>query len=814
MRTCLRFLALLLLTVAGTLATTAQQEKHTNIDQFPGTDVLSATDIFSEEGARPGSVGNPTSDERKKIFSLYNVGQKKFLVPGGTWGTHAAMGNVGTFIWIEKTTTDGKFNFHTNQTSANDVITDGKTIKGYLQYRPDADKAISSSQTSVVAPGVYTDAERTQGGRGWTLTAVSNASSENIYKLSTVVGGTTYYLTAVPGDAEGNTVKALGTDPGSDANGQWKIICLDDYFELFNLTPSELESPTDATFLIRDASFSVNNRYLTSWTVTGSDGATSGGKRGTVFGLDPMNKCGRTAASSSSPGFLNSLQYNSYIESNFYIQSNYGAYYFAYTDNQFYDGSAVTVYQDVTVDRDGWYIVRCNGFSNANTIDNNGAATSYAFLQATEVKNGSETTNSVTTPLNPITNEEITSKKLKDNNLSNTGKAFANGDYVNQVMIRINNGNHNEDKTTQGGTIRLGFRVNQHTMATDDWTAVDNFRLLYAGDTTAPDLVLDEEDENMDTLSYTTDTYVKATLHLNRKFTLGKWNTIVLPVSLTASQIRDAFGDETQLAYLKNLTAFSMQFEREDLKTNDNVPSLEAYRPYIIKPTKDPGTTQAYKTPKLTATHTDWSSKDLYLNVKANHYIIPMVTFTRGSSSDAGEFGFEGTNGSKVDHSNWELIWASSDAGSQSTPYGNLYIKTHGTLGKTYRQGTKGNGAIIEGRATLAACYFMYGGDMWHVPVNKRYGLKAFRLWFEPRRKSSTTAKLSTFVDDEEIVLHDSESTGIDDITYFTSNETTAKPSLSNGVYTVTGQRVRGGISTGGLPAGMYIVAGKKIMVK
>ena len=763
------------------------KDQYTNLEEFPGTDVLSTTaDFFVTNGARPGSIGTPTEEQRKKIFVLYNVGQKRFLTSGGSWGTSASLGNVGMFLWIEKTATEGKLNLHTNQTAVGDVIdADGGGEVGYLQY---------NSKGNPV--GTYMDPRATQDGTGggWTFTKVATSNNYNIYTLSTTVGSTTYYLTAVPNDANGNYVQSIASAP-TDDNGHWKVICLADYFELFNVAPSDLTSPTDATFLIRDASFSVNNRYLNTWQVTGD------GTRDFKFGSYTLNKIGQTTTAagvaSSRAGFKNSLQYNSWNQNNYYIQRNWGAYYDAFTTSN----KAVNLYQDVTVDRDGWYIVRCNGFSNANT-----EGSTYARLRACEMKDNAMTENAVSTPLNPITNDEITSKNLKGNDWTNAGKAFAEGQYVNQVMIHINNGNHNSDASTAGGTIRLGMTVTAHNAVDNEWTALDNFRLLYAGDAQSPDLVLDEEDTGLDTLYHTTDVYNNSTLHLNRKFTLGKWNTLVLPVNLTRSQVDDAFGAETQVAYLKNLTNKSMQFERVVDKVGSDV-LIQAYHPYIIKPTKDPGETQEYRTPKLTATEEGWSDDEntLTLHVKANHYIIPMVTLDRTLLKRT----------DYLDPSDWTVAWNANNEGHQAV-FADGTIDAKGTMGMTYEVTTDaaGNstGKIIKGRDDLSNDYYMARGAMYRVPSGKVYGLKAFRVWFEQGTKSSSAAKLKAFIDDDELTVFDNGSTT--GITFISGNGVSEKATAAEGVYSISGQLVRNSSDTTGLPAGVYIVSGKKVLVK
>ena len=90
-------------------------------------------------------------------------------------------------------------------------------------------------------------------------------------------------------------------------------------------------------------------------------------------------------------------------------------------------------------------------------------------------------------------------------------------------------------------------------------------------------LVLDE-DETLDDKRNLT----KATMVFHRTFTTKHWNSLILPVDMTADQVKAAFGAEAKIARFNRLEDkwiyFDMQAENNLLK---NVP-------YIIKPTKKP----------------------------------------------------------------------------------------------------------------------------------------------------------------------------------------------------------------------------------
>lgn len=100
-------------------------------------------------------------------------------------------------------------------------------------------------------------------------------------------------------------------------------------------------------------------------------------------------------------------------------------------------------------------------------------------------------------------------------------------------------------------------------------------------------LVLDE-DKTLDVKK----SYTNATMLLHRTFTKNAtdtkkgWNSIILPVDMTAAQVKQAFGDGTQLAEFRALEDNWIKFSTVDVAAEDVV--LKKNTPYIIYPTKEP----------------------------------------------------------------------------------------------------------------------------------------------------------------------------------------------------------------------------------
>lgn len=285
------------------------------------------------------------------------------------------------------------------------------------------------------------------------------------------------------------------------------------------------------------------------------------------------------------------------------------------------------------------------------------------------------------------------------------GKDFSNGLYENQVMIYITD----DEKDSNGKFhLRLGIRIKapgsaklltRATSSSTGQTIFDTFRMLYAKSNGTPNLILDEDNFDLNYLTKTSDEYKNAVLYLRRTFTIGKWNTFILPVDLTYGQMKRTFGDEVRLARLNYLGDSSIHFVTVE-PSSDNDVMLQAYVPYIIKPMKGPGENQQ-DTEELhigsSSTTNVWTGMyqgkkvtDGKITIPAKHYEISMVTLDRSM--------LYGGDNAKMDQ-----YWVSTqnDTGSKE----NTTMTAYGTLAKTYN-----GSSIIDGRDKLSGGYFMKNG--------------------------------------------------------------------------------------------------------
>ena len=116
------------------------------------------------------------------------------------------------------------------------------------------------------------------------------------------------------------------------------------------------------------------------------------------------------------------------------------------------------------------------------------------------------------------------------------------------------------------------------------------------------DLLVLDENKTLDVKK----TYNNAKMLLHRTFTKSAdndkkgWNSIILPVDMTAAQVKEAFGEGTQLAEFSRLEDNWIKFSTVDVAGEDVV--LKKNTPYIIYPTKEPLGNYTYTIDKDTKT--------------------------------------------------------------------------------------------------------------------------------------------------------------------------------------------------------------------
>lgn len=583
-------------------------------------------------------------------------------------------------------------------------------------------------------------------------------------------------------------------------NQEWKVITKNEYYKLFNIAPANMKSAVDASFLIECSEFRANDADAQKWNITGNNLPTDWESH-VRFGDEKMYK---------KHDQLNQTGSGAWVSYNEDHQRDYGQYFYCYTKGL----RGFNFYQDVKVHKGGWFLLRCNGFSTSNSSENiklNGGPLANLFITVLDAKGNPIEDKHSTAAFNGVSQADAEA-------LGNTydkagiGHAFFEGKYENQVQICLDKApNGNDISDTHPVTLRIGFYVDstdKSEVDANELTAVDEFKLLYAGPRRNPELILDEESTDLRYLTLATDEYKNSVLHLNRKLNDNMWNSLILPVDLTWGQMKRTFGDAVKVAKLTALTENSVQFVTVE-PMNDDDKMVTAFEPYIVFPPytqvkSAPYTVEHFYTSKGND-NSEWLDKNykpsndennrLTKTLKADHYDITMVSLDREKLK------------ANVDPKTWESTTQFSATGGG---HGTMVCK--GTMAKTYDKGK-----IIEGRDDLNGDYFMYKGKLIQVPSGNKenggerysYGLKAFRCWFElnPAAGDTMGKSISLLIDGVE-----DSTTGIDDI-HGSTDRTSYKRGI-DGVFNMNGQMVRRSCSLEGLPKGMYVVNGKKIIIR
>lgn len=755
--------------------------------------------VTSDEGL---SDADPT-----KVFFLYNVKTGKFLNAGGYWGTHVSLKDYPLSLWAKK----NNYKLPSSSTTQTliDFIQNLETGQGkYLGW-------VGKDGGTGTDDGVFIDRLQDENTHyGWVFEPLKN-DTQNTYKIytyatkkpySTLIAKSTKYYLCANGD-ETDQDKNCGAFSESyiesknyDAYSTWRVLSMKQIYDLITEQSSDyMTSALDLSYRLDCPGFSRGDKDITVWNVSNFATGTNGGWR---FGLEKLHNTHKKLTGSGeldnydvtdlkSSYTFDDREYKNQKED---YERHLGKYFCVDAKNL-----RGVIYQDVVIKAPGSYIIECKGYST----------TTKAKIFATWLdKDGKEDKASlhqnVLNQVSYMPKAEQDALHVNEQNMDYAGKNFyGKRKYINTVLVQVP-----ENKDGNYGKIRFGLVIgdneNDKTVdaAAKEWTVFDDFRLLYASDEKSADLILDEDRDNLSYLTECSNTYKNTMLHLNKTFVQDKWNSFVLPVELNRYQFRQAFGANARLAKLWKLTSSEIQFQTIDMDAKtmtDNNVVLDAYTPYIIFPTRiDTNVSPAY-TASLSSTNGE--SKPQEVVIKANHYDIPNVTFKTNDENK--------NDLSKMD-SKWVSTVTTKVKGTDGSmeAYG-TFARTFGTAATQDKNGVynfNNNYDIIGGRDNLIGCYFFDKGNLYRSDSRPR-GLRGFSCWFKPVNGSlGTGTKLNLYIDGVA-----NGTTGIDEVA-FGDEEPTGK--AAKGIYNMNGQLVSNGSDTTNLPAGMYIVNGKKCVVR
>lgn len=755
------------------------------------------------KGSTPTALKNAagnninTQDEDANFF-LYNVGTGKFLTIGGQWGTQAVLKDVGLLLTMDDSHNGATINGSDFAYSIHTKYSVFSTADNYIQLMDGTDN------TSVHDEGLwYTDRTTAQ-------VETNNASRDlatfyfhsvgdnkyNIYiRSDRLFSDSPYdekrvYLVA-PENATNNSSVGIAVtnynsqySKPSDPNAQWMLLSMSevrDNFKSETANASEA-TPADGSYIIRCQNFSRNNGDLSQWRVgkvadntkLSTDYASSifTGKTNNMLapGDDIYLNSATTTVSTNyyiGNGYaLNDDSSNGYYDNttkpmdgdkNESHQKLYGGYW---TANIHGPG---TIWQQiyVPIETAGWYIISCDGFTTATQ----GRVYLFAATTTTQIPEQGG-----------LASVDYEDYELGDFNLKTTapatytaaGQMLMNQDgYQKNAMIYIDPSDSKYagkdvyliigvQATGEEGTAGADNAVND-----DAWTCIDNFEVKYTGNQKRY-IILDETATSIEYINKQVDQDSSYPMRLGRTLQANVWNSLILPVSLTAQQVKLAFGDKTKLS-VKNSepqeNANIIEFKSVNLDVAENTVVLNAGTPYIIKPSIEPR--------EEAGTFTAVDGSEMKLNEK--HYLFNQVTLnTELTSPDV-----------------VSTVYNCGNAGSL-------------TFNGTY---TTQENKIPDGS------YLLSGGKWYHMTLNGGTVSKVqgFRTWLEPVNGPSNV-NVQFSIDG---VIDGDTTNSIEGI----ENDINSK--ANNKVYNMNGQLVRNGsTSLEGLPKGVYIVNNKKYIVK
>lgn len=729
-------------------------------------------------------------------FFLYNVGTGKFLTIGGQWGTQAVLKDVGLLLTMADSHNDTTDNRSDVAYSIHTKYSVFSTAANYIQLMD------GTSYTSVHDEGLwYTDRTTAQVEEGGDVSKdlatfyfhSVGGNKYNIYiRSSRWFSGSPYnnkrvYLVAPENATNNSSVDIAVTGYNSqystsDPNAQWMLLSMSevrDNFKSETANASEA-TPADGSYIIRCQNFSRNNGDLSQWRVGPVD---DNHRLTTDYSSTIFNgKTNRMLA----PG--ETIKYNDQSETttNIYVGNGY-----ALNDNKsdgYYDNTNTpmngdkneshqklyggywtaniqgpgTIWQQiyVPITTAGWYIITCDGFTTANK------GRVYLFAATTTTKipdNGAVNVDYIDYALgdfNPISKAPAT--------YTAAGQMLMNQDgYQKNAMIYINP----EDPKYGNAPVYLimgvqatgekGTAGEQNPVNDDAWTCIDNFEVKYAGNQQKY-IILDETATSIDYINNQVDKDHSYPMRLGRTLQTNVWNSLILPVSLTAQQVKITFGDNTRLSEKDSEpqeNANIIEFKSVNLNVAENTIVLNAGTPYIIKPSIEPN--------QEAGTFTAVDGSEMKLNEK--HYLFNQVTLKT-----------ELTSPNVV-----STVYNCGNAGEL-------------TFNGTY---TTQENKIPDGS------YLLSGGKWYHMTLNggKVAKVQGFRTWLEPVNGPSNV-NVQFSIDG---VIDGDTTNSIEGI----ENDINSK--ANNKVYNMNGQLVRNGsTSLEGLPKGVYIVNNKKYIVK
>ena len=546
-----------------------------------------------------------SSADPNKIY-LYATGHKKFVTVGGRYGAQPILAEVGMYFYVEKVANDPNDKRYYIHSWVHNPTTSHKSGLGdYLGVEP-----IMNKNEQYIFSGdnksIYLFVDRGQDNYNDEHTI---SSPERVqWYIEPVVGTTNgYQIYSTWKDDQDANARNYYLAYYADPNSQKKFLVVttdksqaetfyfikrEDYRNVIN---SQDKKYINVSGLVRDARFERNNKGIDGTSDLKGDYDTKSKNNVWQFRYD--------------------RNYDTYVFPNKQDNVEDLAYMTAWVGCEGSSDNKKGNYliQKITKLKPGLYRVNCQGFYFNPNDKNDKDNTSFVFASQdyTDISNQTALKTIESADWDSMQNmtyhgAEVTADGKNGyvdysiKHCVNAGKIFAESNpyedkdvdhrkYDNSVAVLVK-----ADKGSETGTLYIGAgkRANE-----GGYAFFDNFQLFYMGDRQwyldATNTSTSEFTTTKNTDDYYTpsginrnpkgDNYYEypVTYNIRRYFNLDKWESLILPCTLTGDQVKQTFGGdkEVKLSVFDKVEGTCVKFR----PVNPDTEGIVAGKPYIIK---------------------------------------------------------------------------------------------------------------------------------------------------------------------------------------------------------------------------------------
>lgn len=720
-----------------------------------------------------------TSADPNKIY-LYATGHKKFVTVGGRYGAQPILAEVGMYFYVEEVANDakdGNKRYYIHSWVHNPTTAHESGLGDYLGVEPTMNKneqyIFSGDNKSIY---LFVDRGKDNYNDEHTISSPERVQ----WYIEPVVGTTNgYQIYSTWKDDQDANARNYYLAYYADPNSQKKFLVVttdksqaetfyfikrEDYRNVIN---SQNKKYINVSGLVRDARFERNNK--------GIDGDLLGD-----YNPESKNVWQFRYDRSDHAFVFPNLQNN--VEELAYMTAWVGS-----------EGSKEKkgnyLIQKIKNLKPGLYRVNCQGFyfNPKNQYDKDNTSFVFASQDYDNISNHQTALKTIEPAdwdlmQNMTYNGLVTDDDLKGyddysiKHCVNAGKIFAESNpyedkdvdhrkYDNSVAVLVK---ADKDSPTGTGTLYIGAGKSANG---EGYAFFDNFQLFYMGDkqwyldatnTSTSEFTTTKNDND----NYHTPSGINhnpegenhyeypVTYNIRRYFNVGKWESLILPCTLTGDQVKQTFGGDkqVQLSVFDSVDRTCVKFRKVDL----NEEGIVADTPYIIK-----------------------VEKEADIKTKTDEYTFP--------------WGINTTV--KVNGPIYQVkgVVPPTNIGDDVT----IVKKTIGG------DEVKFCGFYYKPKFAPAHAYVVNNGDMYHLSSdwNNFVGTS----WYVTITDAQGNAKALSFSFDG-----DSSTTAIENVT----RQEDAAVQTDGFVYNLSGQRVGTRNNMSNLSSGIYVVAGKKFVVK